>query len=53
MGEVGTKGNLVTFGKIRSFIAESILCQTEPYFNKEQIKLKNFKLKTRDLNFMT
>lgn len=48
MGQVGTKGNLVTSGKISS----SILCQTELYFNKEQIKLQNIKLKARDPNFV-
>jgi len=51
-GEVGTEGNLVTFGKISSFLAESTLCQTELYFNKEEIKSRNINLKARDLNFM-
>lgn len=52
MGKAGTKGNLVTFGKISSFIAGSILRQTDLYFNKEQIKLQNIKLKVRDPSFM-
>lgn len=52
MGEAGTKGDLITFGKTSSFTAGSILCQTKLYFNKEQIKLQNIKLKARDPNFM-